>query len=55
MLFTWPFGTPCSRMVRRRAPAGICAYRRVWFHHRTFDKGIPDWRLPWWESDPGGS
>lgn len=51
MLFIGSVDTPYSRMVRRRAPASVCAYHRVWFHHRLLDKGTPDWWLPWWEVD----
>lgn len=51
MLFAGPFNTPYSRMLRRRAPAEICGYHRVWFHHRLLDKGTPDWWLPWWDDD----
>ena len=29
-----------------KAPS-VCAYHRVFFHHRLLDKGTPDWWLPW--------
>ena len=25
----------------------LCAYHRVFFHHRLLDKGTADWWLPW--------